>query len=143
MASDRNRLRQWEIAVVITKKAKVAPGDFSKFDTRAAQGRSVARAIDAGDPIPHSVTVKAHNFGDFLATLTPKRYELLRLSKGGKRSIAELAAAAHRDPSAVSKDIAKLMDLGLVTVVVETNVGHGLKKIVRPLAENIEIRAVI
>lgn len=126
-----------------TKKAKVTLDDFSMFDTRAVKGRAVARAIDAKKPIPHSVTIKAHKFEDFLATLTPKRYELLRLSKGGKCSIAELASAAHRDPSAVSKDIAKLVDLGLVTVVVETNVGHGMKKIVRPVAKNIEIRSVL
>jgi predicted transcriptional regulator len=78
-----------------------------------------------------------------LDTLTPKRLELLRLSKAGNRKIAELAIAAHRDPSAVSKDIARLVDLGLVSVVVETNAGHGVKKIVRPVAENIEIRAVV
>jgi predicted transcriptional regulator len=78
-----------------------------------------------------------------LATLTPKRFQLLRLSKDGKRSIAELAAAAGRDPSAVSKDIAKLVELGLVSVVVESNAGHGVKKIVRPVAENIEISAPI
>lgn len=125
------------------KKAKVTPDDFSMFDSRAASGRAVARAVDARKPIPHSVTIKAHKFADFLSTLTPKRYELLRLAKRGKSSIAELAAASHRDPSAVSKDIAKLIDLGLVVVDVETNAGHGVKKIVRPVAENIEIRAVL
>lgn len=113
------------------------------FDARAAQGRAVARAIDAKQPIPHAVTIKAHKFMDFLTTLTPKRYELLRLARSGRSSIAELAAATHRDPSAVSKDVAKLMDLGLVTVVVEANSGHGVKKIVRPAAENIEIRAAL
>lgn len=143
MATDRDGLREWEIAMAATRKAKITLDDFSMFDARAAQGRAVARAIDAKKPIPHSITIKAHKFGDFLETLTPKRFELLRLSKTGKRSIAELAVAAHRDPSAVSKDIAKLVDLGLVTVVVQTNVGHGVKKIVRPVAENIEIRATV
>lgn len=78
-----------------------------------------------------------------MAVLTPKRFELLRLARSGKRSISELAAAARRDPSAVSKDIAKLAELGLVDVVIENNAGHGVKKIVRPVAENIEISAAI
>lgn len=129
--------------MVSSKKPKIAAEDFKSFDTRAEQGLAVARAIDNKTPIPYSVTIRAHKFADFLETLTPKRFELLRLSRAGNRSIAELAVAARRDPSAVSKDIAKLVDLGLVSVVVETNAGHGVKKIVRPVAENIEIRAAV
>jgi predicted transcriptional regulator len=125
------------------KKDKVSLDDFAAFNARAAQGLAVARAIDNATPIPHAITIRAHRFETFLNILTPKRFELLRLSKSGKRSIAELAAAAHRDPSAVSKDIAKLADLGLVHVVVENNSGHGIKKIVRPVAENIEISASV
>lgn len=124
-------------------KQNITVDDFKSFDTRAEQGQAVARAIDTKTPIPFSVTIRAHKFADFLENLTPKRFELLRLSKAGNRSIAELAAAVRRDPSAVSKDIAKLVDLGLVRVDVETNAGHGVKKIVRPVAENIEIHAAV
>jgi predicted transcriptional regulator len=126
-----------------SRKSRIFADDFNTFDARAEQGRAVAKAIDAETPIPHAVTIRLHKFGDFVEALTPKRFELLRLSKAGKRSIAELAVAAGRDPSAVSKDIAKLVDLGLVSVVVQPNAGHGLKKIVRPVAENIEIRAAV
>jgi predicted transcriptional regulator len=129
--------------MVSEKKDKVTLDDFEMFDARAAAGRAVAHAIDNTMPIPYSVTIRAHKFEDFIATLTPKRFQLLRLSKTGKRSIAELAVAAHRDPSAVSKDIAKLVDLGLVKVVVESNAGHGTKKIVRAVAENIEIVSIL
>jgi predicted transcriptional regulator len=126
-----------------SKKTKVTMDDFQGFDARATQGKAVARAIDSQTPIPHAVTIRAHKFEAFMTVLTPKRFELLRLSKSGTRSIAELAAAAQRDPSAVSKDIAKLADLGLVHVIVESNAGHGIKKIVRPAAENIEISAFV
>lgn len=126
-----------------SKKPKVTLNDFRIFDARELRGREVARAIDKHEPIPHSVTIRKHRFETLMTILTPKRFELLRLSKSGKRSIAELAVAAHRDPSAVSKDIAKLADLGLVHIVIESNAGHGIKKIVRPAAENIEISAVV
>ena len=127
----------------MAKKPTITANDFTMFDVRAKQGQEVARAIDNQTPIPHAVTIRTHKFEDFIGTLTPKRFQLLRLSKGGKRSISELATAAQRDPSAVSKDIAKLVDLGLVLVVIESNAGHGVKKIVRPVAENIEISAAI
>jgi predicted transcriptional regulator len=125
------------------KKSKVTADEYKIFDERAATGQAVAQAIDNQTPIPHSVTIRAHRFDDFMEALTPKRFQLLRLSKSGNRSIAELAVAAKRDPSAVSKDIAKLVDLGLVNVVIERNAGHGVKKIVRPVAENIEISAAV
>jgi predicted transcriptional regulator len=129
--------------MVGSKKRGIRHDDFKSFDARAEQGLAVACAIDNKTPIPFSVTIRAHKFADFLETLTPKRCELLRLSKAGNRSITELAVAAHRDPSAVSKDIAKLVNLGLVSVVVEINSGHGVKKIVLPAAENIEIHAAV
>jgi predicted transcriptional regulator len=122
---------------------KLTLDDFKVFDERAEKGRAIARAIDNKTPIPYSVTILEHNFDEFLANLTPKRYELLRLSKTGGRSITQLAVAAKRDTSSVSKDIAKLVELGLVTVITEPNTGHGVKKIVRRVAENIEIRTIV
>lgn len=125
------------------KKLKVTLDDFKIFDARAAKGIAVARAIDSKTTLPYSVTVTTHKFTDFLSILTPKRFELLRLSKTGNQSIAALAAATQRKPSAVSKDIAKLVDLGLVHVVIEQNPRHGVRKIVQPAAERIEIHGAL
>jgi predicted transcriptional regulator len=127
----------------MSNKPQVTANDFAMFDERAAEGKAVARALDQHAPIPHAVTIRSHAFEDFVTALTPKRFELLRLSKPGNLSISDLAAAAQRDPSAVSKDIAKLVELGLVCVVIEVNAGHGVKKIVRPVAQNIEISAAL
>ena len=117
------------------KNAPVGPGDFAMFDDRAHKGSAVARALDEGATIPYSLTVRIHRFQDVLDSLTPKRAELLRLAQTGRRSIAELAAAAHRDPSAVSRDIAKLVALGLVQVLTDGTTGHGARKIVQPVSE--------
>jgi predicted transcriptional regulator len=121
------------------KKTKLTPEDFRQFDGRAARGLEVARAIDSKAPMPYSVLVQSHSVEDFLATLTPKRLELLRLARSSNRSIKELAAAAKRDPSTVSKDVAKLVELGLVQVFTQTGSGQGVKKIVRPVADDIEV----
>lgn len=120
---------------------RIGPDDFKGFDKHFQESLEVAQALDAKAPIPHSIHITAYEVCDFLAALTPKRFQLLKLSKKSPRSIAELATAAHRDPSAVSKDVARLVSLGLVTVVEELNAGHGIKKVVRPVASSIEIRA--
>ena len=70
--------------------------------------------------MPYAKTFTSFEFEDFLSQLTPKRFELLRLARNGRLSIAELATAAHRDQSAVSRDVAKLSQLGLVEVEVVT-----------------------
>ncbi|MBY0339712.1 MAG: HTH domain-containing protein [Rhodocyclaceae bacterium] len=127
----------------MTAKKKITLDDFKIFDARAKVALEVARAVDEGKPIPHSVVVKSHSLETLLSTLTPKRYELLRLSRKGKYSISELAQASNRDSSTVSKDISKLVALGLVEVILTSNAGHGIKKIVRPAAKNIEIQVVL
>ncbi len=128
-------------------KAKITLADFAKstkLQDHARKSRAVARALDEkADVLPYAKTFTSYEFEDFLSQLTPKRFELLRLASKGRRSIADLATAAHRDQSAVSRDVAKLSQLGLVKVEVVTNEGHGRKKIVMPVATTISINASI
>ncbi len=128
-------------------KPKITSADFAKnpvLRERARKGKAVARALDEkADALPYAKTFTSFEFEDFLSQLTPKRFELLRLASKGCRSIADLATAAHRDPSAVSRDVAKLSKLGLVRVEVVPNEGHGQKKIVTPVATTISINASI
>jgi predicted transcriptional regulator len=128
-------------------KQKISVNDFKQDALLQAHTRKikeVARALDVNaDALPYSRVLTSYEFEDFLSQLTPKRFELLRLASKGGRSIADLAAAAHRDPSAVSKDVSRLSKLGLVKVVMVQNDGHGQKKIVSPVATTISINASI
>ena len=128
-------------------KAKITLADFAKsteLQEHARRSRIVARALDEkADVLPYAKTFTSYEFEDFLSQLTPKRFELLRLASKGRPSIADLATAAHRDQSAVSRDVAKLSQLGLVKVEIVTNEGHGRKKIVMPVATTISINASI
>ncbi len=128
-------------------KRKISIEDF-KNDTALSlhshKSKEVARALDASsETLPYSIVFTSYEFEDFLSQLTPKRFELLRLASKGSRSIAELAAASRRDPSAVSKDIVRLSELGLVKVEAVKNDGHGLKKVVTTTATSISINASI
>ena len=131
----------------MTNKKKITIADFETYQPLAEhfrRGQEVMRALDQkADVIPHTKTFTTFEFADFISELTPKRFELLRLSKGGCRSIADLAIASHRDQSAVSKDVSKLKKLGLVTVESVLNAGHGKMKLVKPIAESIVIQASI
>ena len=72
-----------------------------------------------------------------MIALTPKRFELLRLATTRNRSIKELARASQRDRGAVSRDVAKLKQLGLVKVESVVNPGHGRVKIVAPVTTTV------
>ncbi len=93
--------------------------------------------------MPYAKTFTSFRFKDFLSQLTTKRFELLRLASKWRRSIADLAMAAHRDQGAVSRDVAKLSKLGLVRGEVTPNGVHGQTKIVTKIAATIWITTKI
>lgn len=128
-------------------KKQIGPADFAAnpmLRVHAAKGKAVAKALDQqADVLPHAMTFTSFEFEDFLTQLTPKRFEILRLTSKGRLSIAELANAASRAHSAVSRDVSKLTALGLVKVETVSNKGHGVKKIVLPTANTISISASI
>jgi predicted transcriptional regulator len=128
-------------------KQKIALADFAKspaLKAHSIRSKAVARALDEqAESLPYSKVFTSFEFEDFLAQLTPKRFELLRIASKGRHSIADLAIASHRNPSAVSRDVSKLSELGLVKVESVNNEGHGQKKIVLPVANTISISASI
>jgi len=128
-------------------RTRVTAADFDRHTELAQHARRskiVARALDQdAEALPFAMTFTSFEFEDFLSQLTPRRFELLRLASKGRQSIADLAQAAHRDQSAVSRDVATLSRLGLVKVELVTNEGHGRKKVVLPVASTISISASI
>jgi predicted transcriptional regulator len=144
VAVDCYGLREWSIEV---KRTQITPADFQSDPTlkqHANRSREVARALDAKqESLPYAQVFTSMQFGKFLTQLTPKRFEILRLASKGGLSISDLALASHRDPSAVSRDVASLSKLGLVRVESISNQGHGHKKIVTPVATTISIQASI
>lgn len=126
---------------------KITIADFARdpmLTAHANQSKAVARALDEkAESLPYSKVFTSLEFEDFLSQLTPKRFELLRIASKGRYSIADLASASHRNPSAVSRDVSKLSALGLLKVESVSNEGHGRKKIVMPVASTLSIHASI
>jgi len=106
----------------------------------AQRSREVARALDAqADALPHARRLISIDMEEFVMQLTPKRFELLRLAVKRRRSINELASATHREPRAVSRDVAMMQKLGLMRVELLVTPGHGQIKIVTSAATRIAI----
>lgn len=128
-------------------RPKISAADIARdpaLSAHSRRSRAVARALDSkSETLPYAKIFTSFEFEDFLTQLTPKRFELLRLASKGSRSIADLALASRRDPSAVSRDVSKLSALGLVRIDAVVNQGHGLKKVVTPVARTISIQASI
>jgi predicted transcriptional regulator len=128
-------------------KQKITLADFAEspaLKAHAIMSKAVARALDEQAPsLPFSKGFTSFEFEDFLTQLTPKRFELLRIASKGRHSIADLAIASHRKPSAVSRDVSKLSALGLIRVESVSNEGHSRKKLVMPVASTISINASI
>ena len=128
-------------------KTKISIEDFKSDRTlnqHSRKSKEVARALDAkAETLPYAKVFTSYEFEEFVSQLTPKRMELLRLASKRGRSITDLALAAKRDPSAVSKDVVCLSNLGLLRVDAVRNDGHGQKKIVTPVASTISITASI
>ena len=128
-------------------KQKISLADFAKspvLKAHSTKSKAVARALDERvDSMPYAKVFTSLEFEDFLTQLTPKRFELLRMASKGRRSIADLAIASNRNPSAVSRDVSKLSELGLVKVESVCNEGHGRKKVVMPVASTISINVSI
>lgn len=124
---------------------KISKADFANSKVlreHSQRSREVARALDAkAEALPHARMFTSVEFEEFVTQLTPKRFELLRLAIKRRRSINELASASHREPSAVSRDVATLQKLGLVRVELVANPGHGQMKMVTPVATRIAIDA--
>ena len=124
---------------------KISKADLAKSSVPrqpSRRSKEVAPALDArAEVLTHARVFTSVQFEEFVTELTPKRFELLRLALKSRRSINDLANAAHREPSAVSRDIARLVKLGLVRVDLVPNPGHGQMKMVTPVAERISINA--
>jgi predicted transcriptional regulator len=79
------------------------------------RARVVARKIDKGEHRNYGEHLSFTDMQTYLASLTPKRLELLAsLNKSGPLSIRALSKAIERDYKSVHQDVKMLMNLGLI-----------------------------
>ena len=112
-------------------------------DSFFERGRNLAKALDLGERIPASRVVAFEDVGDLLRVLTAKRVLLLKQVQETPTSISVLARKLKRDRSAVTRDVQILQQFGVIRVTEKPLPGHGRQKWITPLADKIELTAVL
>lgn len=101
------------------------------------RGRVIGKLADQGKPIPREHIIAFEDPQDMARLITTAKLALFREVRQRPASITELAERLHRDRSAVKRDIDELEKAGLIEVEDMPLPGHGRKKEVRAVAEQV------
>lgn len=124
----------------MTKKIVVRTGDVAGFFDRA---KRAAKRADQGGVFDGTVTLSFEDPQKMFSVLSQSRRRLMEEIMHEPKTINELVGKLHRDRSSVTKDIGLLEQVGLIISQRQANPGHGVQKIVKPVATKIEMVATL
>jgi predicted transcriptional regulator len=127
----------------VTKKTgsvTLASGTVKAFIERSLDR---ARKLDRGERLPAEITMTFEDPADLMRVLSVQRVRVLLTVRIKPRPVSALAVVLQRDRKAVSRDVKVLESFGLVRTRPKPNPGHGVMKIVEPLAAKYQLVATI
>ena len=124
----------------IMRKVVISTGDEKGFFARA---KSAARHADRGERLEKSITFSFEDPAQMFAILSETRRKLMQEVMTEPKSISQLVQLLDRDRTAITRDIGKLEEMGLLVSLRQTNPGHGIQKFVQSVAPRIELVAVL
>lgn len=101
------------------------------------RGKEIAKLADQGKSIPRERIISFEDPEDLARLITTAKLVLFREVKTSPGSITDLSQRLHRDRSAVKRDIDELARIGLVEVEDMPFPGHGRRKEVRAVADQV------
>jgi len=101
------------------------------------RGKKIAKLVDQGKRISRERIISFKDPEDLARLITTARLVLFREVKECPGSITNLSQRLHRDRSAVKRDIDELERFGIVEIEELPFPGHGRKKEVRAVAEQV------
>ena len=101
------------------------------------RGKKIAKLLDQGQRIPRERIISFEDPEDLARLITTAKLVLFREVRACPGSITDLSQRLHRDRSAVKRDVDELERIGLVEVEEKPFPGHGRKKEVRAVAEQV------
>ncbi len=111
----------------------------ANMDEFFKRGKEIAKLADQGKRIARERIISFEEPEDLARLITTAKLVLFREIKECHGSISDLSQRLHRDRSAVKRDIDELERFGLVEVEEKSFPGHGRKKEVRAVAEQVLI----
>jgi predicted transcriptional regulator len=124
----------------MTKKIVVSTGDVAGFFDRA---KHAAKRADQGESFDGTVTLSFEDPQKMFTVLSQSRRRLMQEIMLEPQTINELAGRLHRDRSSITKDVGLLERMGLIISQLQSNPGHGVQKLVKPVASKIEMVATL
>jgi len=120
---------------------KVSSGSVEDFFKRSHE-RAVT--LDRKEKLPTDLRITFEDPTDLMRALSAQRVKVLRVVKRNPRpTVTQLANMLKRDRKSVTRDIVVLEKLGLIRTKTEANPGHGVVKVVEPLAERYHLTATL
>lgn len=124
-------------------KVIVGTGTVEEFFKHAHED---AKKMDRGERLPATVRVTFDDPIEMIHALSAERMKVIKIVQKhhlAKPTVSKLAAMLRRDRKAVSRDVKVLESFGLLKTSEQSNPGHGIMKIVLPLAEKYYLMATI
>jgi len=107
--------------------------------------RSLARAekMEKGERLPSQRIITFADPLHLLECITAQRMRLCQVARKKRLSISGLAEELGRNRGSVTRDVNRLKQLGLIRLREEVNPGHGVVKIVEPVAMKFDLRSIL
>lgn len=124
-------------------KVVVGTGTVQEFFERAHED---ARKMDRGELLPPEIRVTFEDPIEMLRALSAERMRVIKTVRkhhATKPTVSRLALVLKRDRKAVSRDVKVLESFGLLKTREQPNPGHGMMKVVEPLAEKYYLTATV
>lgn len=121
-------------------KTKVFSDGFEGHKRRSLER---AKRLRKGERLEAEKIITFADPLDMVACLTTQRVRLVQTVRKKRLSISSLAEELGRNRGAVTRDVKKLAEFGLVRLRSENNPGHGIVQIVEAMADRLVMRADI
>lgn len=121
-------------------KVVIRTDDVAGFFSRA---RNAAHRADKGEAFEGKVTLSFEDPQRMFTVLSEARRRLIMEVMREPKTINELSHRLHRNRSAITKDVGLLEKMGLIVSQRQANPGHGIQKVVRSVAPQIELVATL